>query len=158
MKILIVDDVEMNLDLLEARLVGSGYEVKSAANGVEAMAILNTDSVDMIISDILMPKMDGYQFCRECQQSDTLRKIPFIFYTATYTSEKDKEFALSLGADRFLVKPAESKPFLAMIESILEEDKNGYSILSETPLEKEEPVYLKEYNAAIRNVRKTQRN
>jgi PAS domain S-box-containing protein len=149
MKILIVDDIELNLELLEAWLEGNGYEVISAMNGVEALEILKTDSVDMIISDILMPKMDGYRLCRECKQSDALRKIPFIFYTATYTDKQDEEFALSLGADRFIVKPAESKLFMEIIESILREYKNGYLAPSETLLEKEETVYLKEYNERL---------
>ena len=151
MKILIVDDMEINLELLEARLEGDGYEVKSAMNGIEALEILKIDSIDMIISDILMPEMDGFQLCRECKQSDTLKKIPFIFYTATYTDKKDEKFALSLGADRFIVKPAEHKPFMEIIESILREYKNGYRVVSEAPLEEEETVYLKEYNERLIN-------
>jgi PAS domain S-box-containing protein len=150
MKILIVDDMEVNLELLEARLVGSGYEVTSAKNGIEALDELKRDSIDMIISDILMPKMDGYQLCRECKQSDILRKIPFVFYTATYTDKKDEEFALSLGAERFIVKPAESKLFVEIIEGILENNKKGLLTSSEIPGEEEE-VYLKEYNERLIN-------
>ncbi len=151
MKILIVDDMEVNLELLEAKLVGSGYEVTSAKNGIEALDELKRDSIDMIISDILMPKMDGYQLCRECKQSDILRKIPFVFYTATYTDKKDEEFALSLGAERFIVKPAESKLFMEIIEGILENNKKGLLTSSEIPGEEEEEVYLKEYNERLIN-------
>jgi CheY-like chemotaxis protein len=125
MKILIVDDMEVNLELLEARLEGSGYEVTSAKNGVEALEKLKKDSFDMIISDILMPKMDGFQLCMECKKDDTLRKIPFIFYTATYTDKKDEEFALSLGAEKFIVKPAESKSFMEIIRDIFKNYKKG---------------------------------
>ncbi len=72
MKILIVEDMEVNLELLEARLEGDGYEVISAKNGIEALEILKTDSIDMIISDILMPKRAGFQFSRDCQTDETL--------------------------------------------------------------------------------------
>ena len=149
MKILIVDDIEVNLALLEARLEEGGYEVTSAMNGVEALEILKTDSIDMIISDILMPKMDGYQLCRECKNDDTLRKIPFIFYTATYTDKKDEEFALSLGADRFIVKPMEHKHFMEIIEEVLKNHKKGLLTPFETPAEKKEAVYLKQYSERL---------
>ena len=149
MKILIVDDVEANLDLLEAWLEGDGHEVTSAMNGVEALEILKTDSIDIIISDILMPKMDGYQLCSECKRDDTLRKIPFIFYTATYTDKKDEEFALSLGAVRFIVKPMKRKPFMETIEKILKNHKKGLLTPSETPAKKEETIYLKQYSERL---------
>ena len=151
MKILIVDDMEMNLELLEARLEGKGYEVISAKNGVEALEKLKKDSFAMIISDILMPKMDGFQLCRECKGDNTLRKIPFIFYTATYTDKKDKEFALSLGAENFIVKPMETKPFMEIIDGTLESLKKSLLTPSIMPVEKEEPVFLKEYNERLIN-------
>ena len=150
MKILIVDDLEVNLELLEARLEGNGYEVTIARNGIEALEILKTDSFDMIISDILMPRMDGYQLCRECKKDDTLRKIPFVFYTATYTDKKDEEFALSLGAERFIVKPTGNKSFMEIIEGVLKNHKKGLLTLSEIPVE-EEDIYLKEYNERLIN-------
>ena len=97
MNILIVDDNKEGRYMLESLLKGSGYGFVSAENGIEALEILEKKSINMIISDILMPKMDGFAFCRICESDDSLRKIPFIFYTATYTDKKDEEFALSLG-------------------------------------------------------------
>jgi PAS domain S-box-containing protein len=149
MKILIIDDKEENLYLLESLLKGSGYEVTSAKDGVEALERLKRNSINMIISDILMPRMDGFQLCRECKRSDTLRKIPFVFYTATYTDKRDEEFALSLGAERFIVKPMEPERFMEIIEGILEGYKKGLLTPSEIPVEKEEVVYLKEYNERL---------
>lgn len=104
-KVLIVDDNRANLYLLERILKAAALDVVSAQNGKEALAAARSDPPDIIISDILMPVMDGYMLCREWKADAVLKKIPFVFYTATYTECKDEEFALSLGADRFLIKP-----------------------------------------------------
>jgi len=149
MKMFIVDDKEENLYLLEALLTGKGYEVASAMDGVEALERLKEDSFDMIISDILMPKMDGFQLCRECKKDDMLKKIPFVFYTATYTEKKDEEFGLSLGAERYLLKPMEPGLLLEIIEDILENYKKDLLVPTELPVEKEEVVYLKEYSERL---------
>src|SRR5438105_4749497 len=107
MKILSVDDKAENLYMLEALLRGHGHEVDSASNGIDALRLAERGNYDIIISDILMPRMDGFQLCRELKKDHRLRCVPFIFYTATYTDPRDASFALSLGADRFLVKPVE---------------------------------------------------
>ena len=148
MNILIVDDKEENLYLLEALLSGSGYEVVSAKNGVEALEKLKRDSFDLIISDILMPKMDGFQLCRECKSDDVLKQIPFVFYTATYTDEKDEELALSLGAEKFIVKPQEPNVFLEILKSVIKERIKRPLVAPKRPIE-EETVYLEEYNKRL---------
>lgn len=148
MKILIVDDNKENLYLLESLLKGSGYVVVSAKDGIEALDKLRKDSVDMIISDILMPRMDGFQLCRECKKNPHLRKIPFIFYTATYTDKKDEEFALSLGAERFIIKPVDIEIFLKTLKEIFEEHKKGLLIAPQEPI-KEEESYLAQYNKRL---------
>ena len=117
--VLIVDDIPLNLDLLEARLGAAGYATVSARNGQQALQLLSEHPIALIVSDILMPEMDGYQLCRHCKSNAQLRLIPFIFYTATYTDQKDREFALQLGADGFLVKPCDKTEFFALIEKLL---------------------------------------
>jgi putative nucleotidyltransferase with HDIG domain len=149
MKILVVDDVEDFLYMVETILKGSGYEVVTAKDGVEALKKLKEGSIDLIISDIMMPRMDGFQFCRKCKKDDRLKKIPFIFYTATYTDKKDEEFALNLGAERFIVKPVELKVFLNIIKEVIEKHKeDGLIAPPEEPIKKEE-IYLTEYSKRL---------
>ena len=148
MRILIVDDKEENLYLLETLLKGNGYEVVTARDGVEALDKLKEESLDMIISDILMPKMDGFQLCRECKRDDSLKKIPFIFYTATYADAKDEQFALSLGAARFIVKPIEIDVLVQTIRDVIREHKEGLLVTPKEPI-KEEKIYLTEYNKRL---------
>ncbi len=69
MKILIVDDMEDVLYMMETILKGNGYEVTTALNGLDALGKLKEESIDIIISDIMMPHMDGFQFCRECKKT-----------------------------------------------------------------------------------------
>ena len=105
MRILIVDDVEANLYLLKVLFENAGYETIEASNGKIALEVMQGETVDLVVSDILMPEMDGFELCKIWKNDERLTKIPFIVYTATYTEEKDREFSLSLGADLFLVKP-----------------------------------------------------
>jgi len=120
MKILIVDDKAENLYLMERMINKMGYKSVSAKNGQDALEKLNNDNFDMIISDILMPVMDGYQLCKTVRTSKKFKDILFIFYTGTYTDEEDEKFALNLGADKFLRKPLSSKIFLKIIEDLIQ--------------------------------------
>ncbi len=96
-----------------------------AENGEEALTLALGSPPDMVISDILMPKMDGFTFCRKWKQSQTLKNIPFVIYTATYTDAKDREFALSIGAELFIEKPAEPDIFINEINEILDARQKG---------------------------------
>ena len=145
---LIVDDIQENLYLLESLLKGNGYTTVTANNGAEALGLALKDPPDIIIADILMPVMDGYALCREWKKDNVLKNIPFVFYTATYTHPKDGEFALSLGADKFIIKPQEPEDFMAMVEQVLAEFRNGKIQASRTP-ESSEVSMLKEYNETL---------
>ena len=107
--------------MLEVLLKGAGYEVVMAKNGIEALEKLRVGPCDGIISDILMPLMDGFRLIRECKKDPVLQQIPFIFYTATYTEKKDTEFGLSLGAIRYIIKPAEPEDLLRQIHEAFQE-------------------------------------
>ncbi len=148
MKILIVDDNNKNLYFLESLLKGSGYEVETAVNGQQALEKLNSTAFDLIISDILMPVMDGFELCRRVKTDEHLKDIPFVFYTATYTDKKDKELALSLGASKFIIKPQEPEVFLKIIADILKETEKGTLKPRQALLDDERKIF-KLYNERL---------
>jgi len=117
-RILIVDDKEENLYYLRIALTGHGYHVESAGHGAEALVKARHNPPDFVISDLLMPVMDGYTLLRHWKADARLKKIPFIVYTATYTEEEDEQLALSMGADAFILKPAEPDDFIARIREV----------------------------------------
>lgn len=123
--ILVVDDLEPNRYVLRVALAASGHQVLEAANGVEALAAARETLPDLVISDILMPQMDGFALCRECKRDERLARVPFVFYTATYTGARDREFALQLGAARFYVKPVETAEFVEAMHEVLAESAAG---------------------------------
>lgn len=149
MKILIVDDNEKSLYLLERLLKGHGHEVRLAENGAAALEQLGSDGagVNLIVSDILMPGMDGFQFCKKLKADERLRSIPLIIYTATYTGPQDEAFALKIGADRFLVKPCEPEIFLAMMNEVIDVAKTRKSVEPNSLVSEEESLKL--YNERL---------
>jgi PAS domain S-box-containing protein/putative nucleotidyltransferase with HDIG domain len=122
-RVLIVDDDGNNRLLLETLLKSRGFEVLSAVNGEEGLARARSHHPDLIVSDILMPVMDGYTFCRQLKSDDALKRIPFVFFTASYNTPKDEEFAMSLGAERFVFKPQEPEELIAILEEVLKESR-----------------------------------
>ncbi|HRY45173.1 MAG TPA: response regulator [Thermoanaerobaculia bacterium] len=120
-RVLVVDDESQNRYLLEVLLGGEGLEVESASNGREALAAARRRAPDLVISDILMPEMDGFLLCRALKGDASLRNVPFVFYTATYTEVEDERVALEAGGDLFLRKPTEPDTLLAAIRRLLEE-------------------------------------
>jgi two-component sensor histidine kinase/DNA-binding NarL/FixJ family response regulator len=141
MRILIVDDNKVNLSLLENLLKNNGYKVVSAENGAEALAKLRANGFGLIISDILMPVMDGFQLCREAKKVAKLKRIPFVFYTATYTDEKDKELALKMGADKYLRKPLKPDEFIKIIQAVIRDMEEGKIGLKKPALGEEKEVF-----------------
>jgi PAS domain S-box-containing protein/putative nucleotidyltransferase with HDIG domain len=110
--VLITDDDVANRALLETLFSAAGYHVDMANDGQEALEAAKNGDFDLIISDILMPRMDGYRLCLEIRRDPKLRDTPFLFYSANYTEPLDKQFATSIGADEFLVKPQEPQVLL----------------------------------------------
>ena len=117
-RVLIVDDKEENIYYLQALLGGNGFAVDTARHGAEALVKARMAPPDVVVSDLLMPVMDGYTLLRHWKSDARLRRVPFIVYTATYTEAEDERLALNLGADAFILKPAEPEAFLTRLREV----------------------------------------
>jgi len=117
--LLVVEDVPNVLELLDVTLRFKGYPVITARNGQEALEQIARESPALIITDILMPKMDGYALAHRIRSNPQTRHIPLIFLSATYVTPEDKSFAISLGAVRFIEKPIDTEEFLLTVAELL---------------------------------------
>jgi class 3 adenylate cyclase/CheY-like chemotaxis protein len=117
-RILIVDDEPMNLDILHTRLSVHGYEILTATNGEEALAIATTQRPDLILLDIMMPKVDGIDVCRRLKADASLPFMPIILVTAKADS-KDVVAGLEAGAEEYLTKPIDQAALVARVKSML---------------------------------------
>jgi len=119
--LLVVEDVPNVMELLEVTLRFKGYPVITARNGQEALEKIASNHPALVITDILMPKMDGYALAHRMRTDPQMRNIPIIFLSATYVTPEDKDFALSLGAARFIEKPIDTEEFLLTVAELLTE-------------------------------------
>src|SRR5262245_38772605 len=109
--ILVVDDQPQLRDSIRMTLSLAGYCVYTAGTGIEALATLQAQPIDLIITDVEMPQLDGYQLCRRVRADDRWSTIPLLFLSAHGDAE-DMRFAKSLGADAYLLKPIEPEALL----------------------------------------------
>jgi len=137
MKILIVDDEQDARRLLRAIGERAYHQVMEAENGEEGLKLAMENRPDLIISDALMPVMDGFHLLREIKKDPSLKHIPFVFYSATYTEDEDVRLALAMGADDYIVKPQEPEELWAEIGRALERHKQegGLNVPATTPEE-----------------------
>ncbi len=159
--------MENNLILLEDLLTEEGYNVESAVNGKDALAKLHVGKeYDLIISDILMPVMDGFMLCENVKRDEELRNVPFIFLSASFIGDKDEELAIKLGAKRFIRKPYDPEGFLKVVQGLLndvddskvvtpeicfEDDIEAHKLYNERLVEKlEEKISTLEYEISER--------
>lgn len=132
--ILVVEDIPSVLEMLAATLRFKGYPVITARDGLEALELIEKQRPALVITDIFMPRLDGFNLARSLQKNPFTNRIPILFTSATYTTPGDKDFALSLGAVRFMEKPIDTEDFLLTVAEILTQ---GVSSLSQ-PLGEEE--------------------
>ncbi len=147
MKILVVDDIKQNRYLLQKLLEGHGYTVETASNGVEAIEKARVSPPNMVVTDTLMHKMDGFQLCRELKKDEELKSIPILFYSATYTDKESRKLALDIGAVEYIIKPTEPDKFIKIVKEILDKYEKDELKPAEKPLE--EKVYMKLYNERL---------
>ncbi len=132
MTILVVDGFESSRKGVNADLSHEDFRVREAGNGIEALRVLEQEPIDAVISDILMPNMDGYRLFTEVRRHERFNDVPFIFYMSTHLSPSDEAFALGLGADKFVRKP---DPGRVMVDAVRElvSGRRGAWNLSERP-------------------------
>jgi len=136
--ILIAEDDPDSRLVLHNTLESAGHTVFSAVNGEDALNKAKSTPPELIISDILMPVMDGFKLCYAVKHDEQLCHIPFIFYTATYIDLEDEQLALKLGADRFLVKPLDPMDLLKVMDEITAEmaqEKREIAAVARAPKE-----------------------
>lgn len=117
--ILVVDDIISILELVAVTLRFKGYPVVKARNGQEALEKALQETPALVITDILMPKMDGYSLAQALRTTVATKDVPIIFLSATYTSPDDRQFALALGAASFIEKPFDTENLLLTVAEVL---------------------------------------
>ncbi len=147
MKILIVDDDRDARQVLRYMAERYGNTVIEAWNGMDALEKAGSFSPDLVISDVLMPVLDGFQFLRSMKQDATLSSIPFIFYSSSYKESQDIRLAMSLGADAYILKPVEPEALWSRIKTLLEDRSQKEPVTS--LLADDDAEYLKQYSNVI---------
>jgi CheY-like chemotaxis protein len=125
--LLVVEDIPDILNLLKATLEFKGYRVVTAREGTEALEAVAQERPALIITDILMPKMDGFSLVHQLRMKPEMRDIPVVFLSATYVAPEDKTFAQNLGVIRFIEKPVDFEQFLPTISALLEQGTGSSS-------------------------------
>jgi DNA-binding response OmpR family regulator len=120
--LLVVEDDPDILKLLDTTLTFRGYRVVTARNGREGLEIIQSEHPAIVIADIMMPQLDGFGLVHRLRINPETRAIPVVFITATFVSRADRDFALDIGATRFIQKPVDLENFLEMVAELLAQD------------------------------------
>lgn len=123
MNILVTDDNGDTRVLLQSLLEGKGHVVTTAPNGKVALEMIKESLPDMVISDILMPEMDGFELCKLVRANPDWDHVVFIIFTGSYKSTVDIELGCALGANEYIIKPQPPDVFVRLIEKAIAEHK-----------------------------------
>ena len=123
-RILVVDDEIYIVHILEFSLTMEGYEVATASDGEEALRKIEEDRPDLVVLDIMMPRLDGYEVCRRLRQSEETATLPVILLSAK-GRPVDREVGLEVGADDYIVKPFSPRRLLEKIRELLARERMG---------------------------------
>ncbi len=147
-KILVVDDEEISRRYLKTLFEDRGFSVYTAKNGMEALRIAKKDPPDIVVSDILMPVMDGFKLCKQWKSDDRLKKIPLVFLTGNFVSKEDEELARSIGANLVIQKTRMPGELSSRIEDILTKPESQLTGM-EDAIKASETDFLEKYSEAI---------
>lgn len=148
--ILVVDDDELGRSMLKLFLQDAGFMVHSAVDGAEALQSARSEAPDVIITDALMPIIDGFELCRQCKMDSSLRHIPIIIYSGDYDREEDQRLGLSMGAFRYLLKPSSAETIVKTVNEALSESILTPRTDSDSSLDEQMQV-LRSYNEVLFN-------
>lgn len=146
MKVLLVDDEREARKILRKIAENFKNQVIEAENGEEGLRMAAEHKPDLVISDVLMPVMDGFSLLRELKSDPALKNIAFIFYSATYTGQADIRLALSMGADHYIVKPSEPESLWAEISKVMERREREKQVRTARPGVAQENEYLRRHS------------
>ena len=117
-KILVADDEPVNLQVLMNQLTLEGYEVITASNGEEVLRIIDEQSIELLILDIMMPKMSGYEVCQRLRKKYSLMELPILMLTAK-SQVRDKITSFEVGANDYLAKPCDKQELLSRVKTLI---------------------------------------
>lgn len=149
MNVLIVEDNANMRRMMRSTFEHHKCSVIEAKDGQEGLELAASARPDVIISDALMPRMDGFQLLRALKANPELKQIPFLFYSAIYDGDQEEKLALSLGAEAFIDKPTEPEALWKKICSIMNATGNGCLPCRENQVEQEETQYLSKYSQIV---------
>ena len=123
--VLIVDDVPANVDLLEALLAKFNFNILKASSGQEALEIAKKEHPNLVLLDVMMPGLNGFQVCEKLREDQTFAAVPIIIVTAKAVEDKDIVESLEKGADDYVIKPVNGEDLSKKVKSLLAKAKNG---------------------------------
>jgi PAS domain S-box-containing protein len=145
---LVVDDNDLNTAYVSTLLRAHAFEVECAANGALALSIARRTPPVVVVSDLLMPILDGFKLLQIWKSDPKLKHIPFIVYTATYSDPRDERLARDLGADAYIRRPNEPDEFMQRLRQVLEQGSVAVPAI-EHPTARDDARTLSQYNEAL---------